>query len=308
MHIDRIVLVTKRTALEELIARHGSVGQAAFFLKSRGEDIDEYRAAHDAHAAALLLLEQSLPRKIARTHLMREWIANFLFRPKDLMIVAGPDGLFVNLAKYLQDQPVIAVNPDPARIDGVIMQHRPDQVGQLVEGIVKDSAAISEITLAEAQTNDGQSLLAVNDFLIGRRDQVSARYCIDWNGKRERQSSSGVLVSTGLGRTGWLKSVFATASGLVGWSVQRVLPGPTERALFFVVREPFVSGYTSATIVCDRIEAHDRLVVISEMPEGGVVFSDGSPDHAIDLPAGTSLTVGVAKRCVRLVAVEAANT
>ena len=52
-----------------------------------------------------------------------------------------------------------------------------------------------------ARLNDGQRLLAFNDFLIGHRTHVSARYRLTWHGRTETQSSSGILVSTGAGST-----------------------------------------------------------------------------------------------------------
>ena len=37
----RAVLVHRRTELDELLQRHGSRGQAAFYLRTRGRDIAE---------------------------------------------------------------------------------------------------------------------------------------------------------------------------------------------------------------------------------------------------------------------------
>ncbi|MDR1349613.1 MAG: hypothetical protein LBJ59_02310, partial [Zoogloeaceae bacterium] len=54
--------------------------------------------------------------------------------------------------------------------------------------------------------------LAVNDFFIGQRTHISARYILKHEGLKEPQSSSGVIVSTGLGSTGWMKSIIAGAS------------------------------------------------------------------------------------------------
>ncbi|MDR2365373.1 MAG: hypothetical protein LBD68_05900, partial [Zoogloeaceae bacterium] len=52
----------------------------------------------------------------------------------------------------------------------------------------------------------------VNDFFIGQRTHVSARYILKHAGTQEPQSSSGVIVSTGMGSTGWMKSVIAGAA------------------------------------------------------------------------------------------------
>ncbi len=81
-----------------------------------------------------------------------------------------------------------------------------------------NSAPTRSVTMAEAVLNDGQRLLAFNDFFVGRRSHVSARYNLRWRGKAEPQSSSGVLVATGAGSTGWLSSVFNMMRGVNNWT------------------------------------------------------------------------------------------
>lgn len=303
MSIERIVLVTRPTPLEELLRRHNSRAQAAFFLRTRGDDISEYDAGHLAYRHALERIRSGLPRQIPLATVRRDQLGSFLFRASDLLIVTGPDGLFVNLAKYIDEQPVLGINPDPERIDGIVMRHPPAATAAKVRAILTGAFETTRITLARATTNDGQELHAVNDFLIGRCDQVSARYVIAWRSRRERQSSSGILVSTGLGASGWMKSVVAMVGGLGGGSsLRKEVPKWSDRRLVFVVREPFPSGYTSATIVHGRIDARSPLVVTSEMPEGGAIFSDGMPDDRIEFGAGCTATIAVAERSANLVA------
>ena len=68
--------------------------------------------------------------------------------------------------------------------------------------------------MAQATLSDGQTLLAFNDLFIGRRSHASAFYTIEHAGQREVHSSSGVIVSTGAGSTGWLSSCYNMARGL----------------------------------------------------------------------------------------------
>src|SRR5207244_5347037 len=118
----------------------------------------------------------------------------------------GQDGLVVNTAKYLDGEPIVAVNPDPARFDGVLLPFRPEDARAAAARAIEGAATFHRITMAEAALNDGQKILAFNDLFIGRRTHVSARYRLDWRGGGEEQSSSGVLVSTGAGSTGWWSS------------------------------------------------------------------------------------------------------
>ena len=45
------------------------------------------------------------------------------FGPEDVIIAVGQDGLVANVAKYLDGQPVVGVNPDPQRNPGVLVRH-----------------------------------------------------------------------------------------------------------------------------------------------------------------------------------------
>ena len=57
----RVVIVHRRTEFTALLARHGTRGQAAFFLASRGRDLAEVEARHDRVEAALAQVSAALP-------------------------------------------------------------------------------------------------------------------------------------------------------------------------------------------------------------------------------------------------------
>jgi hypothetical protein len=71
--------------------------------------------------------------------------------------------------------------------------------------------------------------------------------------------------------------------------------------LAFVVREPFVSRDTQATLVSGLIRARNPLTVESEMPEGGYIMSDGMLDDGLEFNAGTTIKVGPADQQAKLV-------
>jgi len=172
---------------------------------------------------------------------------------------------------------------------------------------LQGKASTRLVSMAEARLNDGQSLLAFNDLFIGRNDQVSARYRISFNGSGESHSSSGIIVSTGAGSTGWLSSLFNMADGMMAGFAgkQRSLPRPEltweSDRLLFVVREPFASKTSSAAIVCGELTAGRPLLLESNMPEGGVIFSDGVAADHLAFNAGAVATVLPAERRTRLI-------
>jgi hypothetical protein len=308
MNIDHIVLVVKKTDYERLILRHASVTQATFALGQKGDSLEGYARAHQAYERAIAAIHAQLPQQIPFEVIDQERATLYPWRKGQLIIVCGPDGLFVNLAKSITDQLVITVNPDPTRVNGKIMMHAPDDVGGLIKKILADTATVIPITLGKVTTNDGQELYAVNDFLVGRNDQRAARYSIQCDGREEQQCSSGVIVSAPMGATGWIKSVMDTARGLCGgngggsnaqWPA---FSGWNERKLAFIVREAFASVDTGTSLLKGYVAGGNaKLVIRSLMPEGGVIFSDGMTDAQLDFGTGITATFSVAGRTVNFV-------
>ncbi len=309
--LDRIVVITKKTTLEELIERHNSRAQARFYIEHLGGDFDEYEAAHAQYTAAVAAVQRSLPRAVKQHVIERGFLPNYLFSGGDLVVTVGPDGLVVNTAKYLSAQPILALNPDPRRVDGVLIPFGVAEAGEWVARALAGRAPTRAVTMAKAALNDGQVLYAFNDLFLGRSTHVSARYRLEYAGRAEDHSSSGLIVSTGAGSTGWLSSVVVGAAqvtaGLTGAEITPPAPEtyrlPWEAdELYFAVREPFTSRTSQAGLVFGKLDARQPLVVRSYMPEGGVIFSDGIEADYVSFNAGAVATIGLAERKARLVA------
>jgi NAD kinase len=304
---EKIILVTRQTRLEELIARFNTKAQARFYIEHSGGNFALYEREHEVYETAVSHLRRAL-QKLSRLQVIeRQFLPNFLFSQSDLIVTIGIDGLVVNTAKYLDGQPLIAVNPDPDHIDGVLLPFTVSQAPAIVAQALQGEMQVQPISMAEARLNDGQSLLAFNDLFIGRHDHVSARYRLQFQGQAEAHSSSGIIVSTGAGSTGWLSSLFNMANGMLATFDEQasplarpVLPWEAEN-LLFVVREPFASQTSAASIVCGAITAESPLRLESNMPDGGVIFSDGVTADFLSFNAGTTATIGLAARKTNLV-------
>jgi len=72
--------------------------------------------------------------------------------------------------------------------------------------------------------------------------------------------------------------------------------------LVFVVREPYVSRHSKAGIVAGMIESKLELILESQMPSGGVIFSDGVEADALDFNSGARARIRAAARKTHLVA------
>lgn len=299
---EKLVLVTRRTRLDGLIERFNTKGQAKFYLQQAGLDFADYEREHDTYSRSLEKTRAQVEKSGLKVQVLdRAVVPTYLFAPTDLVVALGQDGLVANTAKYVGAQPLIGVNPDPERFDGVLLPFRVDEVRQAVDATVSQRAVIDEVTLAEAKLSDGQRLLAFNDLYIGARTHVSSQYRLNI-GKSGwvRHSSSGVIVSTGAGSTGWLSSVFAMARAL-GGTVTPVNLERSDRKLYFVVREPFASKQSTVAESFGVVNAEQVLELESLMPSGGVIFSDGMEDDALLFTSGLVAAIGPADQRARLV-------
>jgi hypothetical protein len=302
---SRVLIVRRATRLEELIARFNTKSQARFYIESAGGDFADYDAEDAAYRRALDEVEHAV-RGLAKTHVIdRGLLPNYLFADDELVVAVGQDGLVANTAKYARARPIVGVNPEPSRYDGVLLPFDSHSAAPTVAAVLGGTAPIRAVSMAGVRLQDGQSLLAFNDFFIGARSHVSARYRITTGGREEVQSSSGVLVSTGAGSTGWLSSVFNMASGVAAFTGARMAtpkPLPWEaRELRWVVREPFASRATGATIVAGRLGEGERLELESQMPVHGVIFSDGIEQDFLNFNSGAIASVGLSDVSAQLV-------
>jgi NAD kinase len=298
----KVVLVTRRTRLEELVARHHTLQQARFYLEHLGADFSDYVAENAAYARSLQVAVQTLQSRGRYQVVDRAYLPNFVFAADDIVVALGQDGLVANTMKYLDGQPLIGLNPEPGRWDGVLLPFAPEQLSLVLGEVERDRRATKSVTMAEAQLSDGQVLRAVNDLFIGPKSHTSALYEIEVGGQREAQSSSGIIVSTGLGSTAWLKSIVTGSLGIAkamkaAQSGDGYRPRPWDaEELTFAVREPFPSKASTTTLLYGSVGAGQPLKLRSRMPESGVIFSDGMEADFLRFTAGMEATITLSRR------------
>jgi NAD kinase len=321
---NKIVLVTRPTRLAELVVRFNTVSQARFYIEHQGADFKDYLREDETYHHALVEA-QAVLSQLGRVQVIdRGFLPNFVFGSEDTVVALGQDGLVANTVKYLHGQPVVGVNPDPARWDGKLLPFKVHDLKKLVPEVFAHHRPTKSVTMAKATLNNGQAMYAVNDLFIGPKSHGSAHYVIRSGDAAETQSSSGVIVSTGMGSTGWLKSLLTGAAAITQSAgsilAQRVVAqsvgedksprksGPKARLnvrsefawdanyLFFTVREPFPTHTTGASLVFGRITPETPLELESQMAENGVIFSDGIEKDFLDFNSGTQASIGLAER------------
>lgn len=305
---NKIILVKRKTRLEDIIARYNTLEQARFYIEHLGADFSDYVNEDERYKESIRQASSEL-ENLGRVQILeREYLPNFIFGERDIVVAIGQDGLVANTLKYLSTQLLIGVNPDPGRWDGILLPFNVSDLRLVVRDVFNMKRPIKEVSMAKATLNDGQSIYAVNDLFIGQRTHLSARYRLEIKGRKEQQSSSGIIVSTGLGSTGWMKSVLTGAAGIsrnasgnrpdiknekkMGWDANY---------LYFSVREPFPSKTTGTELVFGRVSGNSPLKILSQMPENGVIFSDGIESDYILFNSGIEATISVAEKKGHLV-------
>ena len=292
----RVVVVHRHTEYDGLLARHGTRGQAAFFLSSRGRDLTDVEARHHAVTAALDEVAAAVPSTWRRGRVEREDLARYLFGPDDIVVVVGQDGLVANVAKSLHGQPVLGIDPEPAYNAGVLVRHPVDAAGDLLRTLSAGRAPVEERTMVRAGLDDGQELVALNEIYLGSVGHQTARWRLAVGGPEgvlERQASSGLIVATGTGSTGWCRSI---------WQERRSalrLPDPDDPTLAWFVREAWPSPSTGTEHTEGLLGSGELAIAVES--EGLVAFGDGLESDRLDPGWGQTVRFGTAPERLRLV-------
>lgn len=289
----RAVFVVRETDYDRLLARHATRGQAKFFLDARGQDIDVVEDRHRQLYATLHAARAAVPGDWRQATAARADLDRFLFGPEDVVIVVGQDGLVANVAKYLDGQPVLGVNPAPDLYDGVLVRVPLARLAKLLPASVAGAAPAERRTMVEARLDTGERLLALNEVFVGHRSHQSARYRIACGAASEEQSSSGLIVASGTGATGWARSIMQATHAELSLD-------PREHAAAFFVREPFPSVATGTSLRAGKL-VEAPLAVTSRMNDGGVIFADGIEQDFLAFDWGRGVTLGPAAQTLHLV-------
>ena len=280
MSVEYAIIIKNKTRLETLIERFNTKAQAKFYIERSGGDFNDYEKEHEIFHNSLSRVQRDLSTVLKNKIVERSFLPSFIFNEKQVIVTVGQDGLVANTAKYVKQIPIVAVNPDQERFDGILLPFHSGNFLGAIDSVLANNYNSKIASFAEAKLNDGQRLLAFNDLFIGATSHVSARYQITYNNKTEEQSSSGIIVSTQAGSTGWLSSVFNMSFGIQKFmekdKSKKKYAKLKDNQLMFAVREPFASKKTKVETAAGLITGQSKLVIQSFMPTNGLIFSDGS--------------------------------
>ena len=305
MSVEYAIIIKNKTRLEALIERFNTKAQARFYIERSGGDFNDYEIEHEIFHSSLSSVQRNLSTVLKNKIVERRFLPSFIFNDKQVVVTVGQDGLVANTAKYVKQIPIVAINPDRERFDGVLLPFNSDNFLTAINKVISNNYTSKWTSFAEAKLNDGQRLLAFNDLFIGATSHVSARYQITYKNRTEEQSSSGIIVSTQAGSTGWLSSVFNMSFGIHRFiekdNSKKKYAKLKDNQLMFAVREPFASKKTQVETTAGIIAGQSKLIIESFMPNNGLIFSDGIETDFLKFNSGAIATIGIADEKANLV-------
>ena len=305
MSVEYAIIIKNKTRLEALIERFNTKAQARFYIERSGGDFNDYEIEHEIFHSSLSSVQRNLSTVLKNKIVERRFLPSFIFNDKQVVVTVGQDGLVANTAKYVKQIPIVAINPDRERFDGVLLPFNSDNFLTAINKVISNNYTSKWTSFAEAKLNDGQRLLAFNDLFIGATSHVSARYQLTYKNRTEEQSSSGIIISTQAGSTGWLSSVFNMSFGIHRFiekdNSKKKYAKLKDNQLMFAVREPYAKKKTQVETTAGIIAGQSKLIIESFMPNNGLIFSDGIETDFLKFNSGAIATIGIADEKANLV-------
>lgn len=193
------------------------------------------------------------------------------FKNKDLVIAVGGDGTFLRAAQFIEKQLILGVNADVKDKEGFFMKSDKNNFEGKLKKILKNEIKVRKLPRLEAYINNKKiETRALNEFYIGaRKSYHAAKYTIQINGKKERQKSSGILITTPTGSYAWAKSCCSKTLPLNSKNYQ------------FVVREPYEGKiFKNYKLEYGILNRNQKISIISEMLDGIIIADSVSKEYS----------------------------
>ncbi len=213
-----------------------------------------------------------------------------------LVIILGGDGYFSYVSHYIDDQLVIGVKADPKKSSAVLYELDVDDFINFYPMLLQGNFTIANWTRLRAVINAKPiKELSLSDIFVGARLSVDmSRYVIYYKGVQEEQKTSGILVSTGTGSTGWWKKLNLTQQRRMGTFAR------TSRTARFVVRDEPSSRLSGYKIVSGKIKP-DEVLKIRSLVDDGVVSPDSYSSLMYPFPAGDTVEISISDNPLRVI-------
>ena len=171
IRLDHVVIVPKLTKLEYLM-RTQSLSESEVLEKydSTGPSRGAIAEGHQAHHRALDILKKIFD---AEQFIDRDKFNSAHLKDADLVIAFGGDNHFQYVSHQVEDGLVLAVNSDPRRSVGALVQLSSEDLVQLLPDLAKGDYRIEEWTRLEGSVNARPLPRVISELFIGELESVT---------------------------------------------------------------------------------------------------------------------------------------
>ncbi len=206
MEDKKILIVPKITKVEWDLHRLGfTEDKLKEFYKKENLNVERIFESHKRQKENLERIKNLI---IGATIVNRDGLNKYIINNYDLIIAVGGDNHFQYVSHFLENTPILGINSDPSRSDGALMMVSSEELEKILPNILRDYFEIENWTRLKISIDNKEiDELAISEIFIGEERRFNmSRNIIKVNGKSEEQKSSGLIIATGVGSTGWYNS------------------------------------------------------------------------------------------------------
>ena len=224
----------------------------------------------------------------------REKLKEKFFKNRDLILAFGGDGTFLMASHgVLGKVPMLGINSDPSSKEGFFMNANKDDFEKKIKRVINNDFQIKKLHRLEAYIGKKRIPdLALNEYYVAsEKPYHTARYYLTVRGKRERQKSSGVLVSTAAGSYAWTKSAGGKELPLCSDDFE------------YIIREPYC-GRTAAKcrLFNDILRKDEKVIIEFELGNGIIIADSTATEHKFK--TGEKVTIKLSKKPLHIISFE----
>ncbi|MBI3334273.1 NAD(+)/NADH kinase [Candidatus Pacearchaeota archaeon] len=206
MEFKKIAILPKMTGLEWDMHKY-RLGQQEMIeqYQRTGRDVERTLESHHRQKAYFEKLAASFSgaKIIPRNDLNHEQVEGI-----DLIMVFGGDNHTTYAAHFTERMPhvpILPINSDPLLSYGALTSAKGDDIEDLVDALTHGRYLIETWPRLEAVLNNKPLRpQAVSEIYVGKiKRRATSRYNISLREVTEEQKSSGIIIATGAGTTGW---------------------------------------------------------------------------------------------------------
>jgi len=170
----------------------------------------------------------------------------------EFVISIGGDGTALSASHFTFELPLLAVNSNPKKSEGVLTTININELEKKLEEIKKDNFETEKLERIEAEINGKKiDFPALNEiFIANEKAYLVSKYKIKIKENAEEQRSSGLIFSTGTGSTAWFKSAGGKPFK------------PDARHIKMIVREPYFGKLKKFEILEAEINEGENAEII----------------------------------------------